>query len=408
MPSNNLSSKLVLFLKDNAEHDSFPEHGTNYYERFVRIDEHLNAEVHPTANTGPGAKERIWLTDHGPRHISTVIRRASDLVCKPDCVLTPYEAYILLLLCHFHDVGNLFGRKEHEKRVQDVVFRLDSTLVGSNTFEKRMICDAATAHGGYVDEDETDKDTIGKLNYERSSKPTDPDVKKLAAILRFADELADDKSRTDPLQKEALAEEETVKKQSEIFHEYASVLNPIEVKDSRVVEARYELSLEAATKQFYKKGELVYLFDEIKSRSFKMHRELVYCSRFMVPDVLIDQIDVRVEVCNNDFSQVLGEIRYSMSQQGYPEHPSDLNAICPTLSDLNGSILATRVAGLDSTAKRSRYQVPIDLTQAKGVQSDHVIASESRIAETESSNHRKTGIKNWICSKIGIGKKNSR
>src|SRR5690606_20790147 len=103
----------------------------------------------------------------------------------------------------FHDVGNIYGRDEHERKVHEVLFSLDHTLVGEDTLEKRMICHIAMAHGGFVDVNKENKDTIGALRYDRSSKPSGVDVKKLAAVLRLADELADDKTRTNRFLEEA-------------------------------------------------------------------------------------------------------------------------------------------------------------------------------------------------------------
>ena len=64
-------------------------------------------------------------------------------------------------------------------------------------------------------------------------------------------------------------------------------------------------------------------------RTLKMHREHMYCARFMLPDVLIDRIDVCINICSDDYSRVLGRIRYTMSQQGYPGTPKHLADICP-------------------------------------------------------------------------------
>ena len=108
---------LVRHLAENPSGDkSFPENGTDYFDRYSRIAAYLNENVHPNVNQGATAMGDGWLTDHGPKHIATVIRRASDLLCG-DSFLTPYESYILLLSIHFHDVGNVFGREKHEKKI---------------------------------------------------------------------------------------------------------------------------------------------------------------------------------------------------------------------------------------------------------------------------------------------------
>ena len=250
--SKNRNSKLAQYLRENEGHESFPNHDIDYYKRFTRIDDWLNKEIHPLVNHGATAHDPIWLTDHGPDHIATVIRRISDLVF-PRCVLTPYEAYILLIASHFHDIGNVFGRKEHEKRCRKIMFDLDSTLVGTDSAEKRMICDIATAHGGYVDEDESNKDTIGSLPYPwyRQGGEKSARAQMLAAILRFADELADDDTRTSRFVMEQTQE---LYPGSEIYHVYADRLKSVQINRAEGnILISFELSTDIVAKNTRRK-----------------------------------------------------------------------------------------------------------------------------------------------------------
>jgi hypothetical protein len=358
--SLNANAPLARTLADNAGHSSFPDHTVDYFDRFTRIDDHLNRKVHPNINVGPTAREPIWLTDHGPDHIATVIRRAGELVSAPgQKAITPYEAYILLLACHFHDVGNIFGRVEHEKKVHEVVFKLDQTLVGEDTLEKRVICHIAMAHGGYVDVEKENKDTIGALLYDRNSKPNGVDVKKLAAVLRFADELADDRTRTNRFVEEASKQAHPG---SEIFHAYAAHLRPTRINhDARSVDVHFELNVDVLQRKYRKKDEERYLFEEILDRTLKMHREHIYCSRFMLPNVLIERINVQIDICTTDFAKVLAQLRYTMEPLGYPGSPKLLGEICPSLKGVTGELLAARVSTLLNGASGQPYAGPVDL-----------------------------------------------
>lgn len=399
--SKNHKSDLAMELANNPGHKSFPDTNLDYYDRFTRIDEHLNNEVHPHVNVGPTTREPMWLTDHGPEHIATVIRRAGDLVMQPESVLSPYECYILLLACHSHDMGNIFGRRDHEKKVHEIVFGLDHTLIGEDSPEKRVICDVAMAHGGYVDDEEIDKDTIGKLNYDRSATARLPDVKKLAAILRFADELADDKSRSNRFVENAMKE---VHPGSEIFHAYASHLQPVEVKhDDHTVEVRFDVNVDAATTKFRKHEDEVFLFDEILSRTLKMHREHVYCSRFMVPHVWIDRISVQVRICSENFAKILGDIRFEMAQNGYPGEPKALSEICPNLVGMNGSALAQKISTLNA-AEHTAYTPIVDLLVDNQTQAVNRVTSAVDSLKVSESSPRKPGILDKIKSKFGSGR----
>ena len=83
----------------------------DYHDRYVRLNQHLNDHVHPKVNAGAAATDDLWLTDHGPEHVATVISRINDLTFRDgNFVVSPYEAYLLLVSAHFHDVGNVFGR----------------------------------------------------------------------------------------------------------------------------------------------------------------------------------------------------------------------------------------------------------------------------------------------------------
>lgn len=363
--SKNSDARLAQYLCANGGRNSLPNHSVDYYDRFTRIDNYLNSKIHPNVNVGATAGDSIWLTDHGPDHIATVIQRAGDLAFTTECVLTRYEAYILLIAVHFHDMGNLFGRQNHERKIHTIMFEnLESALVGGDSFEKRMICDIAMAHGGYADE-EGDKDTIGTLRYdEPRDKSRGVRVKKLAAILRFADELADDNTRTNRFVQQATA---AVYPGSEIFHWYAAQLRPIEIDhDNRSVNLRFELNTTLVNRKFRKNGEETYLYDEILARTLKMYREYIYCKRFMLPDIVLDQIAVHIDVCNDTYSSILGQINYVLVEEGYPEGPRDLREIHPELA--TGELLKGRVAKLqtEGSPSYSAYTVPPDLLALEG------------------------------------------
>ncbi len=360
--SKNSNSKVAQFVRMNTGDESFPEQGTNYFERFVQFDNYFNSNIHPHVNQGATAREPTWLTDHGPEHITTVIRRASDLVCPNDCKLNPYEAYLLLVAAHLHDVGNVFGRSEHEKKCKDILFDLDSTLVGANNFEKRMMCDIAMAHGGYVSASTKDQDTISNLRYD-TPRPGDKKsvrVKMLAAILRFADELADEHTRTSRF---VMDNVNVVHPGSEIFHQYAERLRSVTIDVlSGDIYINFELNPDIVSKKYQKHNGSRYLIDEIMDRTLKMHREHVYCSRFMLPYILIERINVHIDVCSHKYSQVLGKIHYTMAQKGYPGSPKGLIEICPELTGLTGNILEGRVQKLVEQAdSASSYDEPSNL-----------------------------------------------
>ena len=347
----NERSKLASFLRANPiNHDSFPHHEVDYYGRFKRLDCHMNSQIHPFVNQGAAAAATSgngWLTDHGTQHITTVIRRADELIVNGDSVfLTPYEVYLLLLAIHFHDVGNIFGRDHHEKQIGTVMQDLDESLIGRDGMERRIIRDIAMAHGGYVDPERTNKDTIGHLAWENTRENSDPRARLLAALLRFADELADDHTRTSRfLVNDALLHG------SEVYHLYADRLQRITIdRTNRRVSLLFELDAIHTSKKFAKGSCKVYLYDEIVRRTLKMHRERIYCLHFMQPHVQIDTIDVSIVITTNNFMTVLKKITFSLFQRGYPDRPTSLKEIdvSPDIEALTGETLDKEISQIRS------------------------------------------------------------
>ena len=340
--SLNEDTGLVRFLYENSRNDpSFPQADVDYYRRFQQLDAYLNADVHPTVNQGAAAKGDGWLTDHGTRHITTVIRRASELVTNSGSVfLTPYEAFIILVSIHFHDVGNVFGRDKHEEKIATLMRGLDESLIGRDGMEKRMIRDIAMAHGGYADTNGQDKDTISRLSWESLGGGLEPRVQLLAAVLRFADELADDHTRTS-----RFLIDSTVLRKSEAYHIYADRLRRVTIRpEDRKVSLLFELTAAHVKKKYSKGRRKVYLYDEIVARSLKMHREHIYCLRFMQPYVRIDTIDVSITITTADYMRVLKTIAFSLIQHGYPDRPTSLSEIGVDEAALTGKTLHKEIS----------------------------------------------------------------
>lgn len=154
----------------------------------------------------------------------------------------------------------------------------------------------------------------------------------LAALLRFADELADDRLRASGfLLKLAL-----LKPGSEVYHRYAQALHSVVVDaQSGAVDLRFDMTVEDACRQFGKGDVAVYLLDEIFDRTLKMDRERKYCMRFLRPLIDSARIDVEITVYGPSYQKKLAQIPYRLEESGYPEaHPGGILMACPTLNDL--------------------------------------------------------------------------
>jgi len=300
---------------------------TDYVTRYGELENFLESDVHPLVSVGAAVQDRIFLTDHGPNHIATVIKRASELVASPKCKLSAYEVYILLAAIQLHDIGNILGRKEHEARPKNLRGRLDAIL-GDDSIEKRHIRSIAEAHGGARN---GDKDTIRYV-------PDDPVLNQivrtrfLAALLRFADELADDSQRISHF---ALSNE-AIPTASLLHYKYSASLQSVIVDlKGQTVRLHFELTKEDVKLEFERDRERVYLIDEILNRTLKMHKEKIYCMRFLMPDVQIEAIEVKVNVFLSSISdEKLLTIGYRLEDRGYPSHPpGGIYDLCPDLKE---------------------------------------------------------------------------
>lgn len=291
---------------------------------------------------GPG-----YLTGHDERHVRTVIHRAGDLLAAPKTTITPREAFMLLVAILVHDAGNIYGRKGHEGRVRDILRLVRGSDL--DQVENRLVQLIVEAHGGKTAAGS--KDRIG-LEVPPSEAIFDEDVRLqfLAALLRFADELADDYSRAAG----SLMATGELPKKSEAYHYYADSLRSVSVRhDSREIALSFYLNPKSVTQKvgYDSSGEEIYLLDYIFERTLKMHLERVYCSRFLVPyGIHLDRISVVVRFVDHE-ERFHDDIVYRLTDTGYPTD-GPLEALCPDLrvpgsqERWSGEVLRNRVLGI--------------------------------------------------------------
>lgn len=318
---------------------------TDYVARYNALEDFLKKDVHPLVAIGAAVADGIFLNDHGPAHVATVIKRASELISTEACTLTAYEVYVLLASIQLHDIGNILGRSGHESRHEELEGQLQG-LLGDDSAEKRLLRGIAAVHGGSHN---GDKDTIRYL-VEEPVLNQKVRTRFLAGLLRLADELADDSQRvsTFAIQNNAIPES------SRLFHKYSASLQSVIIDaKGKAIDLHYDLTRADAAEEF-SKGEIkLYLIDEILYRTVKMHRERAYCMRFLQPTIQIDSVNVKINVFeSNSSSEKLCSIGYRLEDQGYPTMPErGIYDICPELSTwcdgqpLDGARLLAKLSG---------------------------------------------------------------
>jgi len=274
------------------------------------------APIHESVVQGASLADGGLLTGHGPAHIARVGEVASSIVDQCPEELSDYEKFILLVAIQIHDIANIKGREEHEKRIPAVWKKVIGELA-FDAFDKSLAEQIASAHGGKIG---NDKNTVGLLEPDGPWNNQHVRPRFLAALLRVSDELAEDPDRS----ARTLMALDQVPKENEIFHVYAGGLHSIAPEiSSSSVRLSFAFSEDLFFKPLGKGDKENFLLDEIYGRAVKTWLECIYCSRFF-PGFELKKIHVEIlifEKPNNGddhISQRKEHIRFYLEDDGYP------------------------------------------------------------------------------------------
>ena len=211
------------------------------------------------------------LSDHGKRHISNVQQNVLHLLSDTGIIteLTGIEMYCLGMFILFHDVGNIFGRENHRNKVAEVFDQIRGTAK-SLRHEKALVVKATKAHTGTAQDGS--RDTLKEVDETDHLEGESVRLRELAAILRFADELAEGPQRTsDFMQDMELYDEDSI-----IFHEYASITNiRIDRRHGRII-LTYEVAIEVEGADENRREKLSKFLEFVYKRILKLNQERQY------------------------------------------------------------------------------------------------------------------------------------
>jgi hypothetical protein len=228
----------------------------------------------------PPVWERIiaaepMLSDHGPRHIQNVLQNVERLIDGQ--YFSGVELYSLCMMTLFHDVGNIFGRQGHERRIARVYDAVRQGMVPPSQ-EKYIVVQGAGAHSGTAKDGS--KDTLKDLA-DHHLEGHSVRLPQLAAVLRLADELAEGPQRTSDYMRRTHSYDSG----SEIFHRYAEITSIAVDKGNSRVALTYEFNLSSENGSIeHSVGELASLLEFVFRRIQKLDQERKY-ARFYT-DVL--------------------------------------------------------------------------------------------------------------------------
>lgn len=341
------------FLKSTFKKEDFPNDDLTFQDKYKLIAHNLNEWVHPMVNTGAMFHELGLLTDHGPGHIRMLIKRISTILEGCEIELTPFEVYVLLLSVHFHDTGNILGRHKHSFKALDIIDKFKGfDILKLDRFIWDEVFEIANSHAGEIKDD-----PIGKLN---DSPPTSEQKirrKLLAALLRFSDELAENRTRA----ARYFLISEGLPKESIIYHLYADCLDSIDIdqRDHTIkmfFKVNYDL-LNPIEKLDFKKGKngdiklgkngkpikewiTTFLMEEIYLRTLKTHYERIYCSRYFKKDIYFNAIEVDIDIYRDGKS--IQHTNYTLIDGNSLNDTltlTDFYRICPNMAGLSGESL---------------------------------------------------------------------
>lgn len=302
----------------------------DFLNRYEKVRSALFENVLNDVTSLGNVQSGVYLTDHGPRHIETVIEKAGELVQGSTAKLTEYECFLLLVAILIHDLGNALGRKEHESKIDEVWQTVFGPL-GFDEFDKVYAVQIASVHGGVID---GSGDTIRSLARETEWKKERIRPRLLAAFLRLADEMSEDRSRASQL---GLALE-AIPPESEVYHAFANSLHTFSA-DPPACELRmgFAANQKNFTQQFGKGGQTTYLLDEIFARSVKAFNEARYCSRYLGGALMFDKVRVRIQIYGSR-SEPRMEIAYLLEETAFLNlGVADIYSLAPELMDFRGS-----------------------------------------------------------------------
>jgi len=262
------------------------------------------------------------------------MKRASELVRTENSVrsigtksefyescLTPYEGFLLALAIHFHDVGNMYGRDGHEQRIFEEMQRIGPLAIPHH--QKILISRIAACHGGKVDGSKNTIETLAEGWEQDGEGRYRP--RTLAAVLRLADELADEHSRADNY---GLLTPGALPDTCLLFHKYAAGLrvgiNPLAGCISLKFGLYAEDLKEPFKKQLKDKSTIEqYLLDEIYERTLKTYSEMQYCSRFMrTLESSFHEVRVDIVVFPHAYTSTsIRQFDYIIGDADYPDYP---------------------------------------------------------------------------------------
>jgi hypothetical protein len=240
--------------------------GQNYFTKYTSARDYLVDNVYDQIRAAEPD-----LTDHSAKHIRNVFTNVQQLLNGEIESLSGIELYCLCIMILFHDVGNIKGREGHNKNISEIYNNARKKEATFNQ-ERRIIISAAEAHCGKTKQG--DKDTLKYVEEIENIDGHKIRLRQLAALLRFADELAEGPQRTSQF----MIEKNLYGSDSILYHKYATITRVFIDKGNNRVVLSYDIDV--SDKDLGSSEELEKLFKFAVERVGKLDEERRYCKYY--------------------------------------------------------------------------------------------------------------------------------
>jgi len=245
--------------------------------------------------------EEPFLTDHGADHIANVLDNAKKLLGDDIGEFTGLELYCLIFSILFHDVGNIFNRQKHQEtavKVMNCIWPKETQRPPIYLLLHQII----KAHCGVAGDKTNDtlKEIVeyDQLDNERIR------LREIAAIVRFADELAEGPQRTSLF----MQDKNRYPPENLIYHEYAKITGILIDRGNNRIALKYTFNLPDSKMQFTNdsKKKFKKLIEYTYKRIIKLDQERQYAkfySSYLHP---FKEVSVALNFLIGDYPENLG------------------------------------------------------------------------------------------------------
>lgn len=192
-------------LEERAKIDQVCQHLWHCYES---MKAYLNTSYYPWVQANCP-----YYTEHGRNHVESVLEKCSQITAGQSTQLQDLEIFLILASTIWHDVGMVLQRSGHQNVVNDMLSRIGEIGFIEMT-SKRLVSEIVRSHTGTKGLNIPNREVLCTVD----NKSFKVRARALAAIVRFADEISETRSRiSEPLR-------QNVPMENRIYWDYASCI----------------------------------------------------------------------------------------------------------------------------------------------------------------------------------------